>query len=122
MAKVPNPLQRLVSSIRTLPCTAYTRGLMVHLMLDLPLTQIEMMEFGVRHEGHTEVLKRVLDRMLQKMDLTAVATQMEQARGSGAAVTALARTYTPEFPKVRFRTVWDDVSRPTADKPKPPGR
>ena len=80
------------------------------------------MEFGVRHDGHVRVLRLVLDRMLEKMELTAVAAQLEQVRGDGDGITALARTYMPEFPKVRFRTIWDEVLRQTAEPTKPPGR
>jgi hypothetical protein len=83
-----------------------TRGLMFHLLWDLPLSIPEADDFGIASDDHYRALHTVMEALVEKDGLVGCALELDQAMGNGAQLTHLVEMYAPEY-AVTFSTVWD---------------
>jgi hypothetical protein len=99
-----------------------TEQLVEHLLLDLPLTPAEVIDFGVDTENHYRALQILVrdacgdgteleDEEIcgsYLLQLRQVIGELDSALGNSARLNALVQTYVPEYARlVQFRTTWD---------------
>ena len=110
-----------------LPIRPLTRRLVLHLLLDLPLTPPLVGDFGIRSADHYRALKTALfaaqedveaaekddDGAASLAGLRKRILALDAAYGQGARLTAFVREYAPLYAeRVRFHTVWDALCAP----------
>jgi hypothetical protein len=99
-----------------------TKNLVEHLMLDLPLTPAEVVDFGVDTPDHYRVLQIIVrdaggvgvdleDEVsygLVLLEMQRIIAELDQALGNSAKLNEMVHSYVPEYAdRVKFRTSWD---------------
>ncbi|MFN8495571.1 MAG: hypothetical protein U0350_48710 [Caldilineaceae bacterium] len=119
--------------VRDLHVRPTTQRLVMHLILDLPLTPAVITDFGATSANHYRALKDILlndsedagdahpeDEQANAQGLRALREricELDQALGNGAQLNALVRKYAPAYAdRVSFWTSWDELYGRTPDE------
>lgn len=101
-----------------------TMNLVEHLLLDMPLTPAETVDFGVDTQHHYRVLQIIVQDAcygwsdiedeegygLLLLELHRVISELDAALGNGEKLNELIKTYVPEYGGlVHFHTTWDEL-------------
>ncbi|RIK36802.1 MAG: hypothetical protein DCC55_26195 [Chloroflexi bacterium] len=86
-----------------------TRGLLVNLSLDLPLSWAQVDDFGVKSDMHYRALCTTMHLAVEQTGWVSFALELDQALGHGKRLTQLVQHYAPEY-EVTFTTVWDELA------------
>lgn len=83
-----------------------TRAVILRLLFDLPLTPAQTDDFGIKTPDHYRALKSAIDAATEEITLAEFSLKLDEAMGSGKAITALVGRYAPEY-AVEYQTAWD---------------
>lgn len=114
----PDDLDRLCTElvdatlalVAEIPLRPTTRGLVINLLLDLPLSPVQRDDFGVTTPDHARALQAVLGTQDRPWCETVLA--LDRCLGDGDALTALVHELAPDYRALRFVTVWDTLRLP----------
>ncbi len=87
---------------------ATTRTVILRMLFDLPLTPAQTDDFGIKTPAHYQALKSAIDVATEEITLAEFSLKLDEAMGSGKAITALVNRYAPEY-AVEYQTAWDTL-------------
>ena len=85
-----------------------TKGLLLNLLFDLPLTIPQADDFGVATPDHYRALKMAMEAGVKEMKLRKFALKLDKMLGDGKAITTLVNHYAPGT-GIEYHTVWDTL-------------
>lgn len=109
---------RLDHFFETVPVRPMTKCLVENLLLEMPLSPAQTVDFGVDTQAHYRTLQMMVLNALGKATrndftlaaLRQVMIELDQALGNGPKLNALVKQYMPTYaPSVHFHTSWDKI-------------
>lgn len=115
----------LKTRLAELPIQPVTCSLVQALLWQRPVLGVCRIDFGIATADHRRALRALLHQALDAAgaaedeqawaQLRQRIVELDAAAGKGPALTALVKTYVPQYAYVAFHTVWDALDLPATE-------